>query len=52
VCELLSAGAPWCNLAGRAQFAPRPCWRLTTRFEQRAGRAGATVWDVAAARIA
>lgn len=48
---LLSAGMTWCNLAGHGRFAPRPCWRLETRFEQRAGGAGATVWDLAAARI-
>lgn len=48
---LLAAASNWCNLAGRQHFAPRPCWRLMTRFEQRAARAGNAVWDLAAARI-
>lgn len=38
------------NLAGTGHYAPRPKWRIPTRYECRAHRAGHTVYDLALAR--
>jgi len=48
--DLLAANPGWLNLAGNGCFAPRPRWRLETRFERRAARHGSIVHDLAAAR--
>lgn len=44
---LLDAAPEWINLAGRGHWALRPRHRILTRFEQRAGRAGTPVYELA-----
>jgi tRNA (guanine-N7-)-methyltransferase len=49
--ELLTAHPQFRNLApGGSGYAPRPAWRLQTRFERRGERLGHGVWDLAFAR--
>jgi len=46
ILSVMSGEAGFVNLAGTAAFAPRPCWRPLTRYEQRARRRGHLVRDM------
>ncbi|MHB8310707.1 tRNA (guanosine(46)-N7)-methyltransferase TrmB [Metallibacterium sp.] len=42
---VLDAAPGWSNCVGAGMAAPRPAWRIATRFEQRGLRQGHGVWD-------
>jgi tRNA (guanine-N7-)-methyltransferase len=44
--RILSAAEAFDNLAGAGHYAPRPDYRLPTKFEQRGQRLGHGVWDL------
>jgi tRNA (guanine-N7-)-methyltransferase len=44
--SVLEPSPAWRNLAGTAQFVPRPAWRIETHFEKRGRRLGHGVWDL------
>lgn len=44
--EVLNASPDFDNLAPDHGFAPRPAWRIPTRFERRGERLGHGVWDL------
>ena len=46
ILSVMSGEAGFVNLAGTAAFAPRPCWRPLTRYEQRARQRGHVVRDM------
>lgn len=50
--SVMEAAPGWRNLAGPGSAAPRPAWRVATRFEQRGLRLGHGVWDYLYQRVA
>jgi tRNA (guanine-N7-)-methyltransferase len=44
--SVLDPSPAWRNIAGAAQFLPRPAWRIETHFEKRGRRLGHGVWDL------
>jgi tRNA (guanine-N7-)-methyltransferase len=44
--SVLEPSPAWRNLAGTAQYVPRPAWRIETHFEKRGRRLGHGVWDL------
>jgi tRNA (guanine-N7-)-methyltransferase len=43
---VLEAASGWRNAIGPRQYAPKPAWRIETRFERRGLNLGHGVWDL------
>ena len=48
IIEVLAEDAFFENIAGERSFAPRPSWRESTKFEERAHRLGNSIFEIIA----
>ena len=48
IIEVLAEDAFFENIAGKRSFAPRPSWRESTKFEERAHRLGNSIFEIIA----